>query len=123
MRPRLPPSFRTRPVRTKLLVLLSVPAGLFAAGCVSNRGVFHTTEFYDVVLSPAKRTDTKDSLTLVSISRTGRVSVRDSRGTIWRARKGEQFVNALGHGSEYTLKSVSPQTGVVVLQGTMRLYY
>src|SRR5688500_10273938 len=108
----------------KAISLHLLVVGLLAlSGCVTDRGVFHTTEFYEVTLSPARRSDTKEGLTLVSISRGGRVTVRDRRGTLWHAQQNEQFVNELGGGSEYILKSVNTETGAVVIKGAMRLYY
>ena len=92
------------------------------AGCaVDQDAVIHTSVFRDFVLSPEQRTNARERVTLVSISRSGRVVIRDG-GILYSARVGEYFFESAGGRTDYTLKSVDLNTGRVVLTGETRIY-
>ena len=93
-------------------LVLSMVA-LLLAGCASEPRVFHTSKFYDLVLSPQSRTNSEHRVTLLSISRNGRVTIR-SQGTVYSARIGESFRHLVWH-LDCTLKSVNTETGRIVI--------
>jgi hypothetical protein len=95
---------------------------LALSGCASSDNVYHTTESYEFTLSPAERANPNEGVKLVSMSRTGRVTIQTTNGIRWRAKQGERFVNDRG-GHSYSLKSVDLKTGKVVLEGETRTYY
>ena len=110
----------------KNAILWSALGFALLTGCASPPGVAHTSEFYDVVLSPQHRTDVHEGLSLVAISNRGRVTIR-KRGTLFSARADpddNHFKEVGGPGwSDDTLKSVDIRTGRVVLTREVRLYY
>jgi hypothetical protein len=108
-------------MKTKYFALLLTILAL--SGCKSSSDFYHTSERYEIVLSRQHRGNAKDDVTLVGINRDGRVCIRDTYDTLWRARKGEHFTNSSGGGSGYMLKSVNRATGWVVIEGEMRIYH
>jgi hypothetical protein len=99
------------------IILLAV----LASGCARDQGVLHHTEFYDVVLSPRAPSIESAGIRLVSISRTGRVTI-SAYNRRFSARVGQYFVAPNGDFSEYYLKSVDPDSGQVLVRGEMRIY-
>ena len=99
------------------IILLAV----LASGCAHDRGVVHHSEFYDLVLSPRTPFNETTGIRLVSISRTGRVTISAYNRT-FSARAGQYFVDPNGDFSEYYLKSVDPDSGQVLVRGEMRIY-
>ena len=104
---------------------LTLLFAVLLASCAS-RGITHTSQFVDVVLSPQHPADAEWHLTLVSVSHSGYVRVRGpqgANGAIYSARVGERFHIGDGASLDCVLKSVDTQTGRVTISCESRIYY
>jgi hypothetical protein len=103
------------------IIVLAIVALLSA--CSSKSDFVCRQEPYDIVLTPAKRTDKASGMTLVSISRSRKVAIRWG-DLLQTARPGESFVAADGRSYGFlTLRSVDPDSGRVVVEGTVFALY
>lgn len=107
--------------------VLALAFTVLFAGCAGAPVIHTDTQYYDIPLSFRHPTNTEEGITLVAISRSGRVTIRmastRSPNTLWRARNGEHFVNSFGAGCDFTLESANFQTGEAVIRGENRIYY
>lgn len=101
---------------SKVHLILPVIAAALLGGCAMKRLICEG-EPYPIELSPSRRIN--EGLQLVSISNSGRVTIRFDDGKLASARPGKQFTLRDGSPTRgyYTLRSADRSSGRVVVEG------
>ena len=98
----------------KLCVLVPITGFALALSACATKPAYCVDEPVPVHISPAH--PTAPGVRLVSIAKSGRVTLRDESGELVSARPGEEFLLRDGLSAGYRLKSVDRVSGDVTLE-------